>query len=270
MAKLLAITLLGLVAVSSALPRNFVKVPGGGRIVGGEPALKGELPYQISLQTTGGSHFCGGSILSPTVFVTAAHCVEGDGPRDIQVVVGDLDRSDTTGSEQTISLVRIQVHERYNQDGQYSNDIALLFANADNAAVFNDDVAAVKLPEPMQQTTGEILVSGWGTLNSGDFELPDELQKVQIPTVTDADCDEAYPGSIIDSMLCAGRVEGGQDSCQGDSGGPLVAVDGGYLAGIVSWGRGCAMAGYPGVNTEVSYFIDWINEKIAENIMKAE
>ena len=60
-------------------------------------------------------------------------------------------------------------------------------------------------------------------------------------------------------MICAG--EEGRDSCQGDSGGPMVDSEG-LLIGIVSWGQGCADKDYPGVYTEVSAYITWINETL--------
>merc|ERR1712156_334259 len=62
---------------------------------------------------------------------------------------------------------------------------------------------------------------------------------------------------ITYSMICAGLDQGGKDSCQGDSGGPFMC--GNELSGVVSWGYGCAEAGYPGVYTQTSYFVDWIN-----------
>ena len=44
-------------------------------------------------------------------------------------------------------------------------------------------------------------------------------------------------------------ILGGIDSCQGDSGGPLFSGTGADAVqhGVVSWGRGCALAGYPGI-----------------------
>ena len=82
--------------------------------------------------------------------------------------------------------------------------------------------------------------------------------QVTVPVVSDDHCRDSYGQSdITDSMICAGLDQGGKDSCQGDSGGPFMC--GNQLSGIVSWGYGCAEAGYPGVYTQTSYFIDWIN-----------
>lgn len=92
---------------------------------------------------------------------------------------------------------------------------------------------------------------------------------------------------IPEIFLCAGHETGGQDSCQGDSGGPLQVFicqliilnkickinyiivkvkgkDGHYfLAGIISWGIGCAEANLPGVCTRISKFTPWILEIVA-------
>jgi len=49
---------------------------------------------------------------------------------------------------------------------------------------------------------------------------------------------------------------------EGDSGGPMVAkrTNGRYdLAGVISWGIGCAKRNQPGVMTRIAYFRDWIN-----------
>ncbi|XP_015608190.1 trypsin-1-like [Cephus cinctus] len=101
------------------------------------------------------------------------------------------------------------------------------------------------------------VITGWGTLTQGG-STPTVLQTVSVPNVSKSSCNSAYSmwGGLPLFQICAGYPEGGKDACQGDSGGPL-AING-RLAGIVSWGNGCARPGFPGAYTEVAAFRDWI------------
>ena len=40
---------------------------------------------------------------------------------------------------------------------------------------------------------------------------------------------------------------------------------GGFQCGITSWGHECAVAPYPGVYAQVSYFTEWIERVMSEN-----
>ena len=73
-------------------------------------------------------------------------------------------------------------------------------------------------------------------------------------------------------MLCAAYPDGGKDSCQGDSGGPFVCNDNGkaVIAGIVSFGYGCAVPKNPGVYARVTKILDWIKDNMVTNKLKAD
>jgi len=225
-------------------------------IVGGKEAKTNSIPWQLSMQTPGGWHFCGASIINENWAVTAAHCVnEGD---NIKVVAGAHSKS---SSGQKYQVQRIYKHEEYNPNRMY-NDIAMLEIGG-SGIVMSDAVMPVCLPSKGYewQTGQDMLVSGWGTLKSGGVS-PDVLMQVTVPLVDFDKC--ARQNSMSRSwkdVICAGLDVGGRDSCQGDSGGPLVGQVDGYavLAGVVSWGYGCADAELPGVYTHVSHYIDWMN-----------
>lgn len=43
--------------------------------------------------------------------------------------------------------------------------------------------------------------------------MPYRLQCLDVPIVSDEDCDKAYPGMITRRMVCAGYMDGGRDAC---------------------------------------------------------
>ena len=93
-----------------------------------------------------------------------------------------------------------------------------------------------------------------------------------MPAITNSECNTAYSGAITTSMLCAGYPNvGGKDSCQGDSGGPYVCNDNGkaVIAGVVSWGNGCAHADFPGVYARVTIVLNWIQSNMVSNTVQS-
>ncbi|GBN81143.1 Proclotting enzyme, partial [Araneus ventricosus] len=97
----------------------------------------------------------------------------------------------------------------------------------------------------------------------------DVLMEVSFDIQEQEECRSTYERDlqITDVHLCAGTLDGSKDSCQGDSGGPLVTVGKDkryYLIGIVSFGKNCALQGYPGVYTRVTEYLDWLAPNLAD------
>lgn len=228
------------------------------KIVGGQNAVQGEFPFIVSLRSASYGHFCGGSLVAPNWVLTAAHCVKG-GSVD-EVWIGLLNQNDQAGVEK-MKAIKIVAHQGYDSSSM-ENDFALIQLDK------NSSYKPISLNEKellVMNANSQIMVTtaGWGALREGSYGLPSALQKVDIPLVSQADCNDktAYNGDIKDTMLCAGYKQGGKDSCQGDSGGPLVMRDTtgeNILVGVVSWGEGCARANKYGVYAKVSSAISWV------------
>merc|ERR1712228_564591 len=126
---------------------------------------------------------------------------------------------------------------------------------------------------------GEYSVMGWGRTNNirGDTGDKNEggayknvLQDLVMPHIDIGWCRSnpkwrSFHRITPDRQICAGgQVHA--DSCAGDSGGPLVVQEGEesamYLKGIVSFGKRKCGTGFPGVYTDVSYYIEWIKQNL--------
>ena len=237
------------------------------RVVGGRAAGEGEAPWTVSIgwSLTRASdsdlqrHFCGGTLVSPLVVATAAHCVSEHPPTDLQVVTGTRDLAAGGGTD--FNVPTVEVHPGF-RPAAFVNDVALLRLSSPAAGpeLHLDTPGSSALWAPMSTAS----LAGWGQ-PSENGSASGDLMVAELPVLRDRACARAYgSGCRANSMLCAGRISGGVDSCQGDSGGPLVFGNGSSLIGIVSWGRGCARPGVPGVYTRVGgpALASWLRRRI--------
>nr|XP_040047025.1 trypsin II-P29-like isoform X1 [Gasterosteus aculeatus aculeatus] len=257
--------LLLLTAGSDAQPDVCGLAPRNNRIVGGENAPAGSWPWQVSLHQSFG-HFCGGSLINSQWVLSAAHCFSSTSPSGLTVYLGRDSQQLFNLNEVSRSVSQVIRHPGYSSQTN-DNDIALL--RLSSPVTFTDYIQPVCLAaEGSEFSAGtSCWVTGWGTVGSDvPLPLPQRLQEVQVPVVSNSRCNAAY-GSITSNMVCAGADAGGRDSCQGDSGGPLVSKNGSrwVQAGVVSFRDQCALAGFPGVYARVSQYQTWINSQTGTN-----
>ncbi|MEM9102543.1 MAG: trypsin-like serine protease [Pseudomonadota bacterium] len=268
------------------------------RIVGGAPAVEDEHPWMTFIlstdEDTGNRFACGGSLIADRWILSAAHCI---GDTDSAVVV--IGRFDLTTAEGAVfDVVNRVAHPDYTSVAN-GDDIALYeLAEPVPAAITNEyaQLSTPALDATFAAPDDLLTVIGWGTTSEGG-DSSDTLLQVDVPVLSEAACrsaqnteafielfgdafvdffgdeaDDATFGDIypIDytQQICAGFDQGGRDSCQGDSGGPLFFNTNGqeYVAGIVSYGLGCARENLPGVYTRVSAYLDWIDENMQAGI----
>ncbi|MGW2641170.1 S1 family peptidase [Streptomyces sp. NPDC001348] len=224
-------------------------------VVGGTTTTTTTYPFMMQITDASGNQFCGGTLVAAKKVVTAAHCMVGESTGGVRVVGG---RTYLNGTDGTVSKVsKIWINPDYT-DATNGDDVAVLTLSTSMSYTPASYVSSSQTGVYAAGTTARIL--GWGT-TSESGSSSNQLRTATVPVVSDSSCRSSYGSDFVQTdMVCAGYTSGGVDTCQGDSGGPLLI--GGVLAGITSWGEGCAEAGYPGVYTRLTTFSDLVTAQV--------
>uniref|UniRef100_A0A2A4K5I0 Peptidase S1 domain-containing protein n=1 Tax=Heliothis virescens TaxID=7102 RepID=A0A2A4K5I0_HELVI len=227
------------------------------RIVGGSLTTIDQYPGIVALLYSSNlitySQSCGGNIINNRSILTAAHCISF-----YPAIMFRFRAGSTFGNSGGVvyNVQQIINHPLYNSI-TIDNDFSIL--HSATAIVYNNNVSPVPIAGANYNLADNQVVwaAGWGVT---EFGFPSEqLRHVQIYTINQEICRSRYSDThvITDNMLCSGVLDvGGRDQCSQDSGGPLY--HNGVLVGVCSFGMGCALKEYPGINARVSAASAWI------------
>ncbi|MFJ3666403.1 trypsin-like serine protease [Streptomyces sp. NPDC090106] len=234
------------------------------KIIGGSTTTITSAPWMAQLwyydDTTDTGFFCGGTVVSRTKILTAAHCVKGyDWANYGAIVTGTTNMPDASGNtDGTVTgALRQWSHPSYSSR-TIDNDIAVITLSAPVTATPIRMTTSTDTTSYKAGTSAKLY--GWGRTSSTTDDVSDVLKTATLPIQSDTTCANYYGADFVKGhMVCAGTAASGSDdgttaSCNGDSGGPLVV--GGRIVGVVSWGVvDCVAEGSYSVFSKVSTYL---------------
>ena len=215
------------------------------RIIGGTPAKHTGSTVALVEKNTNSyrGYFCAGTLLGPRWVLTARHCLDAFGVREMDVVVGRADLRSHRGKR----IAPVRAYYASAEEANYE-DVALLYLGERSSA------SVSRLGSQIPDVGSDVGIRGWGAMRS---HYPRTLQETEVEIQSNSICHEAYSWTFSSAdMLCAGSR--GRDACWGDSGGALSFR--GKVIGVVSFGGlRCAEEGYP---TAYAKIPGWVRHRL--------
>ncbi|CAG9797987.1 unnamed protein product [Chironomus riparius] len=189
-------------------------------IVGGTAAVMDEFPHQALLGYSPRNTvewLCGGSLVSATFVITAAHCLFERQKGHVQKVKVGMRYKDQEHDNRKVFVYNIKKtfkHQNYNEQ-TFNEDIALL--KLDGTVPIDEHILPICLPT-MQYEAEKVLATGFGVTQTYG-QQSEVLLKVTLESFLPTDCKAAFPEDGIvqfdeQTMLCYGHHRERKDTCR--------------------------------------------------------
>ncbi|XP_041989240.1 phenoloxidase-activating factor 2-like [Aricia agestis] len=245
-----------------------------------------DFPWMVAILKTGKTdwdnedYIGGGSIISPSVVITAAHKIDDYNPGQIKCRAGEWDTQVTKEvlPHQDRLVKKIVLHPEFLKLHAH-NDVALLILSEPFTLAPHVGVACLGRIMPPAGT--ECYSMGWGADIKKKTSYSGILKKILLKLVRDKQCEINLKNTELgstytlhNSLTCAGG-EGGVDTCVGDGGSPLVCPlpdpsrkSTRYAVyGMVAYGVGCGEKDVPGVYVNIPQVYQWVKDQmVAERL----
>lgn len=242
------------------------------RIVGASPATTSLQSHLVSLSHPNNSFACTATLISRNWALTAAHCgVTTSWQARLHASHAHSNERPSHSIQSVHSFINSTASARLDTPG----DIALLRLNPSTSKQLFKPIL-INTIHSVPNAGAFARAAGYGRTDDAVPAQPAAANMVDAPVNHPKKCESVYESvhnvSEI-NFICAGydRSRCRADACNGDSGGPLLQYSEEdsnmpVLIGVSSFGLECGRSAVPGVYVRISSFVDWIKDKLGDDV----